>query len=454
MSTIENSSTPGPSSRTLVTTGTPARAPARATAQRRGGTSTLKRRRGLLAIFQSFKSALEAVRSNKLRSLLTSLGIIIGVGAVIMMISTSESNAAIINQRLSTLNPNELTVRSGSAVAGGVRQGGGSLQTLTQNDADAIAAQVPHLTAVSPIVNANGQVIFQGQNWATTVQGVYPTYQQLGSWQIQEGNFLSDADQQSGASVAVIGQTVANNLFTAQGADPLGQQIRIRNVPFTVVGVLVAKGSNGSLNDPDDIVYVPFSTAQRRLTGQQSASSIAILVDSGANQDDAQSAIQQVLEQQHHISNPAADDFTIQNQAQILQTAQATSQSLTLLLISVAAISLLVGGIGIMNIMLVSVTERTREIGIRMAIGARPGDVMTQFLIEALMLSVLGGLVGVLLGFVGAYINANLSARPFVLDISSVLLAFGFAAAIGVLFGFYPAQRAARLDPIVALRTE
>src|SRR5579883_1384738 len=214
MSTIENSSTPGPSSRTLVTTGTPARAPARATAQRRGGTSTLKRRRGLLAIFQSFKSALEAVRSNKLRSLLTSLGIIIGVGAVIMMISTSESNAAVIGQRLSRLNPNELVVRPGSANAGGVRQGAGTVQTLTQSDADAIIAQVPHVTAASPSINASGQVIYQNQNWSTTVQGVYPSYLQVGSWQMQEGAFISDADEQSGSSVAVIGQTVVDNLFT------------------------------------------------------------------------------------------------------------------------------------------------------------------------------------------------------------------------------------------------
>ncbi len=418
-------------------------------------TRQIKRRRGLLAIYQSCKSALEAVRANKLRSLLTSLGIIIGVAAVIVMISTSESNAAAINGRLSALNPNELVVRAGSTSVGGVRGGSGTATSLTQANADAIAAQVPHISAISPIVNVSGQVIFQSQNWSTSIQGVYPAYQQLGSWQMQEGSFIADSDEQSASAVAVIGQTVEDNLFTPAGVDPLGQQIRIRNVPFTIVGVLAAKGASASsFSDPDDVVYVPFSTAQERLTGTSSVNSIDILADNSANLNSVQAATEQLLEQLHGITNPAEDDFTIQNQAQILQTAQATSQSLTLLLISVAAISLLVGGIGIMNIMLVSVTERTREIGIRMAIGARPSDVMTQFLIEALMLSVLGGLVGVLLGTAGAYVDATVTSSLFVLDPLSVLIAFGFAAAVGAVFGFYPAQRAARLDPIVALRVE
>jgi putative ABC transport system permease protein len=414
----------------------------------------LKRKRGLLAVYQSFNSAIEAIRANKLRALLTSLGIIIGVGAVIMMISTSESNAAVINQRLSSLNPNELVIRPGSAVSGGVRQGQGSLQSLTQADADAINAQIPNLAAVSPIATVNGQVVFQGQNWSTSVQGVYSSFQQLGSWQMQEGNFVGDADVQSDATIAVIGQTVATNLFTTQGIDPIGQQIRIRNVPFTVVGVLAAKGASGSFNDPDDVVFVPFTTAQKRLTGSQYANSIDVMASDQSHLNDVQAAIEQLLEQRHNISNPASDDFTIQNQAQALQTVQAATESLTILLVSVAAISLVVGGIGIMNIMLVSVTERTREIGIRIAIGARPGDVMLQFLIEALMLSALGGLVGVILGTIGAYISSVVTGRSFVLDPLSVILAFGFSAAVGIIFGFYPARRAARLDPIVALRTE
>ena len=415
--------------------------------------ANVTRRRRMSGFLQSCISALEAVRANKLRSLLTSLGIIIGVGAVIMMISTSESNAAVINQRLSRLNPNELIVRPGSAAAGGVRQGAGTVQTLTQSDADAIIAQVPHVTAASPSINASGQVIYQNQNWATTVQGVYPSYLQVGSWQMQEGSFISDADQQSGSSVAVIGQTVVDNLFTPQGVDPIGQQIRIRNVPFTVIGTLAPKGTSGAAN-ADDVVYIPFNTAVARLSGTPRINSITVLVDNAANINDVQTSMEQLLEQQHGIANPQLDDFTIQNQSQILQTVQAASQSLTVLLISVSAISLLVGGIGIMNIMLVSVTERTREIGIRIAIGAHPGDVMAQFLIEALMLSALGGLVGVILGVGGAFLNATFSGSPFVLDPLAVLLAFGFAAIVGIVFGFYPAQRAARMDPIVALRTE
>jgi putative ABC transport system permease protein len=413
-----------------------------------------RRRRGLQGFYQSFTSALRALRAKKMRSLLTSLGIIIGVSAVIMMISTSQSNAAQINQRLSNLNPNLLTIRAGSTTSSGVRQGTGSATTLTKSDADNLT-QVSHVSAVSPVINASGQIIYQSQNWTSTIQGVYPSYQQVGSWQVQSGSFFTEADEQSGATVAVIGQTVADNLFTLQGIDPVGQQVRIRSTPFTVVGVLAAKGSSsGGASNQDDVVYVPVSTAQQRFSGSQSVNSIMVLVDNVANLTEAQEALQQKMLELHKISDASSADFTIQNQAQILETAQATSEALTTLLVGVAAVSLLVGGIGIMNIMLVSVTERTREIGIRIALGAHPGDVMLQFLIEALLLSTLGGLVGVLIGCGGAFISALVTSRPFVLDPLAVLLAFGFAALVGVVFGFYPARRAARLDPIVALRTE
>jgi len=431
------------------------RTPVSSTGNRLYAQQKRRRARPGQSFFQSVKSALQAVRANKLRSLLTSLGIIIGVGAVIMVVSISESQSAAINQSLSNLNPNELTIRSGTTNTGGVRGGQGSRQTLKQSDADAISQQVPHVTSVSPIANANGQVIFQNQNWSPQqIQGVYPSYLQLGGWQMQEGSFIAPSDLQSSTAVAVIGQTVVTNLFTPLGIDPLGQQIRIRNVPFTVVGVLAAKGSSGSFNDPDDVVYIPFSTAQQRLTGSLYASSIALLVDDQSNLINVEDSTQQLLEQLHNISNPANDDFTIQNQAQILQTRQSVVQALGTLLIGVAAISLLVGGIGIMNIMLVSVTERTREIGIRMAIGARSGDVMSQFLIEAFVLSAMGGLVGIILGSAGAFIISQMNGSSFVLSPVAVLLAFGFSAAVGVIFGFYPAQRAARLDPIVALRTQ
>ena len=323
-----------------------------------------------------------------------------------------------------------------------MNQGAGTQQTLSQGDADAISSQVANVAAVSPVVNASGQVIFRNQNWATSVQGVYPTYQQIGSWQLQEGTFFLSSDDQSVNSVAVIGQTVADNLFTPLGVDPIGQQIRIRNVPFTVIGVLSPKGASG-FGNADDIIYVPFSTAQQRLTGNHNVNSIDVMADSSAQVNNVQNATQQLLEQLHHISNPLQDDFTIQNQSQVLQTVQSASQTLTILLVSIASVSLLV-----------SVTERTREIGIRIAIGARPRDVMTQFLIEALMLSALGGLVGIILGTSGALMYSLFSKSLFVLNPLSVLLAFGFAAAVGTVFGFYPAQRAARMDPIVALRAE
>ena len=409
-----------------------------------------RRLRGFAGIYQNCASALQSVRANKMRSLLTSLGIIIGVGAVIVIISISEASTASINSRLAGLNPSEIIIRPGSANAGGgIRQGAGSIQTLTQADADAIAAQVPNVAAVSPVINANGQVVFQNQNWSSSIQGVYPDYQQIGSWQMQEGSFFSSAD----GSYAVIGQTVVTNLFTPLGVDPIGQQIRIGSVSFTVVGVLASKGGS-SFGNADDIVYVPFTTAQQQLAGKQFVNAIDVTASDTSQVNNVQTAVQQLLEQRHNITNSQNDDFTIQNQSQILQTVQGTTQTLTILLVGVASISLVVGGIGIMNIMLVSVTERTREIGIRMAIGARPRDVMTQFLIEAVMLSVMGGIVGVLLGVAGGVLFSVLTQSSFVLSPLAVLLAFSFAGAVGVIFGFYPARRAAALDPIVALRTE
>ncbi len=416
------------------------------------GKRQYKRAKGVYAIYRSYTSALHALRSNILRSLLTSLGIIIGVGAVIMMISISEGNSAAINQRLSTLNPSQLTIRSAGARTGGVSKGAGSLQSLTQADADAIG-QLPNVSAVSPIINSSGQAIFGNTNWQTSIQGVYPSYQQIGSWQMQEGNFISDGDEQGRGTVAVLGQTVVDNLFSA-GVDPVGQQIRINNVSFTVVGVLASKGSTGFGANADDIIFVPFSTAQQRLSGGSFVGSIVLTADNTNDVNSVQNSVETLLEQRHRITNPLLDDFTIQNASQLLSTVQASNQSLTILLVSVAAISLIVGGIGIMNIMLVSVTERTREIGIRIAIGARPRDVMTQFLIEALMLSILGGAVGLLLGPIGAAVLSRTNNYPFVVDPSSILIAFGVAAIVGIVFGFYPAQRAARMDPIVALRTE
>ena len=417
------------------------------------GKQQFRRARGLQGMYQSTGSALQALRANLLRSLLTSLGIIFGVGAVIIVIAISEGNTASINARLATLNPLQLTIRSGSTSTGGVRGGAGTQQSLTQADADALG-QLQGVTAVSPTLNANGQVVFSNQNWSTSVQGVYPSYQQIGSWQLQEGSFFTQSDQQSGTNVVVLGQTVVDNLFTPLGIDPIGQQIRISNQTFTVVGTLASKGSTGFGANADDVVYVPFSTAQQRLSGSQFVNSIVLTADNTSDVNSVQSAAQALLEQRHNISNPANDNFTIQNASQVLSTVQATAMSLTILLVGVAAVSLLVGGIGIMNIMLVSVTERTREIGIRIAIGARQRDVLTQFLIEAFVLSALGGIIGLIIGPIVALAVANINGYPLVIDPLSILLAFGVSALIGIVFGFYPAQRAARLDPIVALRTE
>ena len=411
------------------------------------------RARGFQSIFQSTMSALRALRANALRSILTSLGIIIGVGAVIIMIAISEGNTASINQRLSTLNPLQLTVRSSSTSSGGVRGGAGTLQSLTQADADALG-QLQNVTAVSPVLNVNGQIIFSNQNWQSSVQGVYPSYQSIGSWQVQEGNFFTQADEQSGTSVVVLGQTVVDNLFTPLGLDPVGQQIRIGNGTYTVVGTLASKGSTGFGANADDVVFVPFSTAQQRLSGSQFVNSIVLTANNASNVNSVQTATQSLLEQRHNISNPSQDDFTIQNASQVLSTVQATAQSLTILLVGVAAVSLMVGGIGIMNIMLVSVTERTREIGIRIAVGAQQRDVLSQFLIEAFVLSTLGGIVGLLMGLIGAFVIATRNNYPLVVDPLSILIAFGVAALVGIVFGFYPALRAARMDPIVALRTE
>jgi putative ABC transport system permease protein len=412
-----------------------------------------RRARGFQGMLQSKVSALRALRANALRSLLTALGIIIGVGAVIIMIAISEGNTASINQRLSTLNPLQLTIRSGSTSTGGVRGGAGTLQSLTQADADALA-QLQNVTAVSPTLNANSQIVFSNQNWQSSVQGVYPSYQQIGSWQMQEGNFFTQADEQSGTNVAVLGQTVVDNLFTPLGIDPIGQQIRIGNGTYTVVGTLASKGSTGFGANADDVVYVPFSTARQRLSGSQFVNSIVLTADNASNVNSVQSAAQSLLEQRHNISNSAQDDFTIQNTSQVLSTVQATAQSLTILLVGVAAVSLIVGGIGIMNIMLVSVTERTREIGIRVAVGARQRDVLTQFLIEAFVLSALGGIVGIFIGLIGAFAIATKNGYPLVIDPLSILIAFGVSALVGIVFGFYPALRAAHMDPIVALRTE
>ncbi len=407
---------------------------------------------GSMAVGQSISSALEALQANKMRALLTMLGIIIGVAAVIVMISLGEGARQSVQERLTRLGTNLLVIMPGSGNVGGVRTGNGGLPSLNEDDAKAILSQVPGVIAVSPNLNAgNTQVVAGDQNWATEIQGGYPSIFTVQDWQIAEGEAFTDADEASAALVCDIGQTVARNLFP--NTDPVGQTILIRNVPFTVKGVLAAKGSNG-FQDQDDIILMPYETAQIRLFHRPFVNSIYVQVAQSDQIDTVQQAITDLLEVRHRIRPGQPDDFRVRNNNQIIDTVQQTSDTLTWLLAGVAAVSLVVGGIGIMNIMLVSVTERTREIGIRMAVGARKSNILTQFLIEAVLLSVVGGIIGILIGMGGSIGLSKLAGWSTIVTAQAIVLSFGFAALVGVFFGYYPARKASQLDPIEALRYE
>jgi putative ABC transport system permease protein len=407
--------------------------------------------RGSIALTQSIGSAVDALRANKLRALLTMLGIIIGVAAVIVMIALGEGASRSVQARLAGLGTNMLTINPGSGFGPGNVQGGaGSRQTLTEQDALAIQRQVAGIAELTPSRSANGtQVQAANKNWNTTVRAYYPSVFAIQSWQIARGAAFDQADQDSAALVAVIGQTVATNLFG--DADPVGQTILVRNVAFKVKGVLAAKGSNG-FQDQDDVVLIPFSTGQVRLFNQSYVQEIAVQVADANQMTAVQQEITDLLRTRHRLTGTAQNDFNVRNNNQIIDTVQSTSETLRYLLAGVAAVSLIVGGIGIMNIMLVSVTERIREIGIRMAIGARPGNVLAQFLIEAVLLSLVGGVLGILLGVGGSLLLSRLAGWTTAVTWPAVGMSFGFAALVGVFFGFYPARSAARLDPIEALR--
>ena len=399
-------------------------------------------RRGLM-LGANFGSALDALWVNRLRSLLTTLGVVIGVAAVIAVVILTQGATTLLNQNLAALGTNTLVIFPGTAT---------SAQSLTVDDANALE-KVPHVANISPVLGISAQSIFGNQNWSTRVQGVYPNYQSIQSWQLARGRWYSADDEAAAQPVAVIGQTIVDNLFATTGTNPLGQTIRINGQLFRVVGQLQPKGAQGFAN-PDDVIFVPFSTALSRLKNSTYVDQIQIQVDNANNVNQAQTVVTSLLEKRHHITPGVADDFRVRNSNQLVQTAQQQSAVLAALLVGIAAISLTVGGIGIMNIMLVSVTERTREIGIRMAIGARQRDIRNQFLIEALTLSSIGGVIGITIGMLGGFALVTAFHLPFVPSIPAVLIAFGVSAAVGVIFGLYPAVRASKLDPIVALRME
>jgi len=400
----------------------------------------------------TLRIALRALARNKLRAFLTMLGIIIGVGAVIAMVAIGEGAKSTIRAQIASLGTNVLIVLPGSNSQGGVRAGFGNVNTLLDSDGKAMTRELPSVSFASPVLRRQDQVVASNLNWGTLVQGVAPEFQQIRDWEISAGRFLHDGDMESAAKVAVIGQTVANQLFGND--DPLDAVIRIRNIPFRVVGVLLPKGQTSQGTDQDDTVMVPYTTMQKRLMRITWVQSIVVKAVNAERVQEAQEQITLLLRQRHRIGPDRDDDFNVRNLSDIAEAAQSTAQVMSVLLGSVASISLLVGGIGIMNIMLVSVTERTREIGIRMAVGARGRDIMLQFLVEAVVMAATGGSIGILIGIGTSEVLKQWAHWPTLVSPPIVAVAFLFSAAVGVFFGFYPAKKAANLDPIDALRYE
>jgi putative ABC transport system permease protein len=398
------------------------------------------------------REAWHAMGANRLRSFLTMLGMMIGVAAVIMMLAIGQGAQFMVDQSIASMGSNLFIILSGSTTSGGLRLGTGATPTLTTSDAEAIA-ELPSIAAVAPVSPGTGQIVYGSNNWSTAVAGSTPSILVVRDWPVSAGYAFTDSDVRAGTRVALLGRTVVKNLFGDE--DPVGKTIRIKQSPFLVIGVLAAKGQSLNGQDQDDIVLIPVTTAQRKLFGSQFPGSVRMIMAQASSPDAMPAAerdMTQLLRQRHHLPERTENDFDIRNLTALANAQAQTTRVMSIMLGAIASVSLLVGGIGIMNIMLVSVTERTREIGIRVAIGARQRDILTQFLLEAIMISLIGCVVGVVLG-VGAAVTANLLAKvAVVMTAGAILLAFFVAAGVGVFFGFYPANKAARLKPIDALR--
>jgi len=405
-----------------------------------------------MRIAPTFNVALRALRRNKLRSVLTALGIIIGVGAVIAMVGIGNGAKAQVEAQIASLGQNVILIFSGSTTSSGIRTGWGGAGTLKIEDAEAMRREVPGVIGVSEEVVSTTQVAAGNQNWFTRIYGESADYFDIRQWPLTDGAPFTSQDVRSANKVCVIGRTTATQIYGNE--NPIGQILRIKEVPFTITGVLMPKGLSTQGVDQDDIVIMPYTSAMKRVIGGTTLRNINVQVGDPQQLEAAQQQIIPLLRQRHNIRPGRDDDFTVRNQQEIAQAATATSRVMTLLLGAIAGVSLLVGGIGIMNIMLVSVTERTREIGVRMAVGAHGSDILTQFLIEAVTLSSVGGLIGIVCGIGASKILSAYASWPTLISISSIAIAFLFSAAVGIFFGFYPARKAAALDPIEALRYE
>lgn len=406
-------------------------------------------------VLNLFRIAWRALLRNKLRAFLTMLGIIIGVASVITMVAIGEGSKQSIRDQLSGMGSNMINIRPSSnfTVGGGARLGASSLQTLRVEDVNAIKNDAHFITAVSPGVSSNGQVINGALNWPTSIQGVSPDYLSIREWGLKDGINFTDNDVKTAAKVCLIGQTIVENVFT-NGEDPIGKVIRFGKIPLKVIGILTEKGENTFGQDQDDVILAPYTTVQKRILAIPYVQTIYASAVDEKSSDTATKEVTAILRKQHKLKGSDEDDFSIRTQAELISTISSTSELLTVLLAAIAGISLVVGGIGIMNIMYVSVTERTKEIGLRMSIGARGIDILLQFLVEAILISVTGGIIGVALGISASQLVNMFLKWPILISNSSILLSFLVCAVTGVFFGYYPAQKASRLDPIEALRYE